>query len=291
MSLRASASLLIGLCLAAGAAAAPSAEKSDLDFGRWLMDRQEYYRAVSEFQRFSFFNPSSALVAEADWLSGLSLFRAGRWSEAVTALGRISTNEAFGYRASVYRADAWFQNGSFERSRDEYRRLIVRFPSKRIELVGRMIWPAMMDRRFDEAVELCDEVLESSPDTAVIEEVETIRSEALKLGRFKPLSPVLAGILSGVLPGTGQIYAKRAGDGLIAFGSVAGLSVASWLLWTWDPHKELAVALSLGDLFLYSGNIYSAVTSVKKYNVLYYRKNLDGLKETRWKELILPPGR
>jgi hypothetical protein len=148
-----------------------------------------------------------------------------------------------------------------------------------------------MDCRFDEAVELCDEVLESSPDTAVIEEVETIRSEALKLGRFKPLSPVLAGILSGVLPGTGQIYAKRAGDGLIAFGSVAGLSVASWLLWTWDPHKELAVALSLGDLFLYSGNIYSAVTSVKKYNVLYYRKNLDGLKETRWKELILPPGR
>lgn len=278
MSVRVALSLLAVPVLAVGAEV-----RDDLGFGRWLMERGEYYRAVTEFERFVFFQPSSPRVAEARWLMGLALFRAGRYAEAAEVLSLVTGDGEYGFRASVYRADALFLKGDHEAAERLYREAAEGYPEESGRLALRRAWAFLMMGRFAEAVPLCDGVL-ALGDHRLEEEAAEVKAVALRLAAFRPLSPVLAGVLSAVVPGAGQVYVKRPGDGLVAFGSVTSLALASWALWRWDRHKELAVGLTAMGGFLYAGNIYSAVSSAAFYNRRYIPKALEDLRRVWWKE-------
>jgi TM2 domain-containing membrane protein YozV len=89
--------------------------------------------------------------------------------------------------------------------------------------------------------------------------------------------------MSALIPGSGQIYDKRPGDGVVAFLAIGFLGGSSYWLWRYYEHKEIAVGFSLVTGFFYAGNIYTAWSSAKKYNKLYYEKHIGYLKETYWR--------
>jgi hypothetical protein len=78
-------------------------------------------------------------------------------------------------------------------------------------------------------------------------------------------SPALAGILSAVLPGSGQLYNGRFGDAVLSF-----LLNSLFIVGTVEAaHQgELAVAGGLGFFAAawYTGNVYSAVNGAHKFN-------------------------
>ncbi len=81
----------------------------------------------------------------------------------------------------------------------------------------------------------------------------------------KEKSPLLAGILSAVIPGMGKIYLKRTGDGLYSLG-LTGLSAA---VTARAFIKDLVVTGVVGSgitLTFYLGNIYGSYVGAKIYN-------------------------
>ncbi|MEO0101529.1 MAG: membrane protein insertion efficiency factor YidD [candidate division WOR-3 bacterium] len=100
----------------------------------------------------------------------------------------------------------------------------------------------------------------------------------------KRKSPLLSGLFSFLLPGAGQVYTNRAGDGLYSLfvvGTLAGIS------YHYGKEKEKGkfwFFLSLTSLF-HLGNIYGAVISAYDYN-RYEKKNF--IK--RWKERLQEEG-
>jgi TM2 domain-containing membrane protein YozV len=102
--------------------------------------------------------------------------------------------------------------------------------------------------------------------------------------RLPKKSPVLAGILSGVLPGSGQLYNGRRGDALLAF-ILNGLFIAGTV--EAIDHGEFAIAgiLSFFEAGWYTGNVYSAVNGAHKYNRQVTESFLQNL-ENRFR---LPP--
>ncbi len=94
--------------------------------------------------------------------------------------------------------------------------------------------------------------------------------------------PWLAGTLSGLIPGAGQLYNGAWLDGLIAFGLTGGMGVASW--YVYDELESVPGAIALGTitLGLYIGNIINAVTDAHRLNARTYRRFFEDLQHDLW---------
>lgn len=96
---------------------------------------------------------------------------------------------------------------------------------------------------------------------------ETSLVELSKISKKKRKSYFLAGLMSSVIPGSGKIYAGKAGEGTAAFlavGSMFALTVENYLKDGFNDFKTLIFA-SVFTVF-YIGNIYGSIVTIKVQN-------------------------
>jgi TM2 domain-containing membrane protein YozV len=99
----------------------------------------------------------------------------------------------------------------------------------------------------------------------------------LDLYRERPRkSRLLAGTLSTVIPGSGQMYAGRYRDGLVAF-TVSSLFIAGTVVALNDENYPLAAIAGIVGLPFYVGNIYGAANAADKYNLSLARSTRNAL--------------
>jgi len=103
-----------------------------------------------------------------------------------------------------------------------------------------------------------------------------------KQGQAVPFkSPVFAGILSSVIPGSGKIYAGRFMDGmfsLITIGIFGGMAAYSFYDEGVGSVKGW-IYTAVGGIF-YLGNIYGSVTATQLYNEEQEQKIIQRVRET-----------
>jgi TM2 domain-containing membrane protein YozV len=80
----------------------------------------------------------------------------------------------------------------------------------------------------------------------------------------KVKSRFVAGLLSGIIPGSGKFYAGRKGEGIAAFLSTVSLGLITWENYRKDGLKDFKT-LAFGSAFaiVYTANIYGSVISVR----------------------------
>lgn len=77
-------------------------------------------------------------------------------------------------------------------------------------------------------------------------------------------SALLAGVMSGIIPGSGKIYAGKTGEGIASMIATAGFGLVAW-----ENHRKLGIenlkTIFFGGVFLasYASTIYGSVLSVK----------------------------
>ncbi|MBN1591637.1 MAG: hypothetical protein JW941_00145 [Candidatus Coatesbacteria bacterium] len=82
---------------------------------------------------------------------------------------------------------------------------------------------------------------------------------------LKRKSPLTAGILSAVLPGSGHLYCERYRDGCVALALNAAFTGAAIESFHKDVYVAGGIASSV-ELVFYSGTIYGAVNAAHKFN-------------------------
>ena len=108
----------------------------------------------------------------------------------------------------------------------------------------------------------------------ISESADNLQKICLDLKKHKNKSPVIAGILSGIIPGSGKFYSGKKGEAISAFISTTGLGLI-----TWESYRKSGLnsfrTLFFGTAFAFSyvANIWGAVVSV---NILEteYRSNV-----------------
>jgi len=108
-------------------------------------------------------------------------------------------------------------------------------------------------------------------------EIATINQQVAALGqiikehehhRYK--SPLLAGVMSGIVPGSGKIYAGKTGEGIAVMIASAGFGLI-----TWENYRKAGLSnfktILFGSIFAanYVSNIYGSVISVRIKNDEY----------------------
>lgn len=237
------------------------------EFALQYMQRNQYQRAIGEFERFIYFFPKNERVPEALYHMGECYLEERAWDPARKSLERVYRDfpqRKIAGKALFLIGESYYRQGRMEEAERHYQAVIEAYPDSELKNAAlyRIGWSRMNAGDWRQASEGFQRVGRDSPLYLLSHDLSKKGLEGEELP-YK--DPTTAGIMAGILPGLGHAYCERYKDGLIAF-LLNGLFVWATYESFEEDHEVLGGILGFLELGWYSGNIYSAVNSAHKYN-------------------------
>jgi len=251
------------------APAQPTSFSADqlIAFAEHLMHEGEYFRAITEYRRFLFYYPDEPRRAMVHFRIGLALYHGESYGEALQTFREVTQhypNTAYGKQAWLWQGESLARQGQYTAAEELYTEITSRFPHDAIGQQARYqrAWTLLYRRQWRDAATQFQQV---TPESPLYQSAQFLVQSALEGERLPTKSPVLAGILSGLLPGSGQLYNWRLGDALLAF-FLNGLFIAGIVEAVHSHAHTVAGILSFFEAGWYAGNVYGAINGAHKYN-------------------------
>lgn len=224
--------------------------KNSRAFADYLFATGRYDQAVNEYQRVLFMKP-------LDTASWLNLVKSNQFSRAYhDAIHVIDSAEArVGYGLLSFgkaRAYSYLKTREFDQIKSMFQ--AYPFHEEEVEFISSSTYALQGQWKY----------FQENSNSLKRKDFYEMSQEVLQ---HKHKSPVLAGLMSTVVPGTGKIYTGRWKDGLFSmllFGTSA-----------WQAYRLVSKngVDNFGSLFFggmaigfYTGNVYGSVKSAKDYN-------------------------
>ena len=254
-------------------------EKAQMGLGDYFFADGDYYRAITEYQRFLFFFPASLRAEEARWKIASSYFQGKKWDEALSAADELlkrHPSSPWAAEAILLKGRCWMEKKEFSQARHYFTRAKEVSPGS----------PAAQEAQWQSAVsylqeqrwkEAAAEFRRVDRESKLYPRAERWAQGMDRIEEVPQKSPVTAGVLAAVLPGAGHLYDERYRDAGIAFALNAAFI---WGMVESFKRENYVVGgiLTFFEIGWYSGNIYSAVSSAHKYNRNKKKEYLDGLE-------------
>jgi len=235
-------------------------------FAEFLYDEGDYFRAIGEYKRFIFLHPTAVQTEKAAFRIVESYFHAKRWPEAIVAAQQFLAK----YPASPLYFQMLYLKGRLEKLDNKHDEALNTFNALVKARVPQYSDKAVYQKALIHLERLDwqgahDLLLQVPTDSPVHSLSFPFAAEVVGGETLPRKSPLAAGLLAAALPGAGHLYAARPRDALVAF-LLNGTFV--WGVIELFRHDDYVAGgiLSFFELGWYSGNIYSAISSVHKYN-------------------------
>jgi len=280
--------LAVGLVLLAAPARGESrtiviTDEVQLGLGDAFMADGEYYRAVTEYLRYLYLFPDAERAPYALLQIGLAHFRGGEYQRAIDYFARVRAT----YSSEHFAVAAYHEGLCHERlhqpgkAQDAFERAVIfdfATDPAREALLGKALGRVRQGDLAGGRTEL-DRFQALYPEEprvgSVARGLEMIDAQAAAPRK----SPLLAGVLSAVVPGSGQAYAGNYRDGLAAL-LVNGLFIAGTAVAIDQENYATAAVVGGIGLPFYLGNIYGAANAAQKWNLSLHRDLRDRLAVT-----------
>ncbi|MCG6980472.1 MAG: tetratricopeptide repeat protein [Deltaproteobacteria bacterium] len=248
------------------------------DLANHLYDKQDYYRALTEYQRFVFLFSEDQRNDQAKLQIGRCYRREGE------------TNKAFSYLIRLYKSTAEkpigpeillemiaIRQDQGRNSRAVYwtKQFIERYPDcKDLDTVYlSLAWLQIDSGKYDSAVATLERI---QPESAHYSTARSLRGALQQRPEVGQRSPTMAGALSAVLPGSGHLYAGRPAQAASSF-LLNALFITGAVLAFEHDSPALGGILVFFEMGWYVGGIRSAVQAVREENQkeeIHYRREL-----------------
>jgi tetratricopeptide (TPR) repeat protein len=250
-----------------------------LAFAYSLMEQGDYYRAITEFKRFGFLEPQSPDTFPAYLSIGRAYELGGKPADAATWLQHLEPMAGTPQLHAdllVEVAFAHYLAGASPIAAEDLRMFLENpqqsgtasheTKERAYYLMG---WAYLTSNEVDHAADAFSHL--------DLPYAHQLAEDAQAHAHLPSKSPVLAGVLSALLPGLGHVYLGQPAIGAAAFGWNALFGFA-----TYDAlhHKLWGVGAVLGGLELlwYGGAVFGAISGAFKYNRDAELNHLDELK-------------
>jgi tetratricopeptide (TPR) repeat protein len=250
-----------------------------LSFADHLFDEGDYYRAITEYERFLFSFPRHPLVKKAEHQIAMSYFKGEKYSQALerfrTLAERYPSDET-GIKSLFMLAETYYQKKDYNQAIDAFEKFLTSYPKDPQADAAKIKkgWCYLRQGNWREASE---EFRKLPPDSPLHAQGQELAEESGKYPGIEKKSPYLAGGLSAVLPGAGQLYIGRKTDAAAAF------LLNGTFIWAATESYRKRSYVTTGILLFfesgwYLGNIYNAISSAHKYNRLSEAKFMENLQ-------------
>ncbi len=257
-----------------------NSEKS-LDYGIELFNSNDYYRAITEFKRYIFFNKNKYKNSMAQYYIGLSYLSGGELKnaknvfytilednnnsfveDAYLRLGDIDMLNSFNtvvehkyydFAPSYFNPDNYFMYLKFYKDTGKY--------SDEAEI--KLLFSYMLNCKYGRAKFFADNMqLHTEKYKKLSDEM---KKDLYKIKEIPKRSETVAVLLSVLIPGAGQMYAGEVKEGFIALGVNAAFTTLAYLSFV-NYSKFLGIWLGYYELTFYFGQISNARHAVYKFN-------------------------
>jgi putative component of membrane protein insertase Oxa1/YidC/SpoIIIJ protein YidD len=224
----------------------PYAGDEQLAFADRLFEAHEWDRARIEYARLLFHEPATPHAVRCHQRIALCFAHLDRYHDALAAVDRLPAGPISDDTRALVLRELGAHDRALEQvdTRDAAGRLLAGF------LALEAVRPDAARQQFEKL----DAPLR-----------EPLLREVAKFEELPSKSRWLAGSLSAVVPGAGQLYAGRPEDALVAFitnGVLIGTTAYAWH----RGERVTAGALGFVAFGFYAGNIYGGVNAAAKYD-------------------------
>jgi tetratricopeptide (TPR) repeat protein len=246
-------------------------EETQLYVADAFMEEREYYRAVTEYKRYLILFPDGEHADYALWKMGLAYYRGEEYEPALRTFTTLRTQ----YGESHYAVGAQYYEGlscwrlkRYGEAENTFRALADAHPQSEYALHALVASSLVaLDTENPAASRSLLAGLSSrypgAPDASRAGGAMALLDEYEELPRK---SPVLAGVMSAVIPGSGYFYAEHFGDGFMAL-LVNGLAIAGAVTAIYQENYAVAGIVGGIGLPFYLGNIYGSANAARKWNL------------------------
>lgn len=233
--------------------------KCDLKFISHLVNRGDYNEAL-------YLTDSTACSSlqsndSINYFRGWSLYSLKRLSASSVSLLKVTPVSGFYLKSHYFAAYNYAYSGDYESSLKTLSE-IVQVNDKQISLTnfeaaGIYLLQGDTARYRESFSKIRRGLYEITESTDNLQKI----SDDLKIHKFK--SPVVAGILSGIIPGSGKFYSGKRGEAISAFIGTTGLGLVTLENYRKSGLRSFkTIIFGTAFAFTYVANIYGAVMTV-----------------------------
>jgi tetratricopeptide (TPR) repeat protein len=269
---------------APGLAQAQQGEAADTlvyDFGLHLFQLGDYYRAITEFKRFSLLFPGHPRQPAAELLIGLAWQEDQAYDEAFTHFQRWHLADAptDASRVAAFKlGELRFQQGQYRQAVGHFQDFLETYPEG--PLVTHSKYMLGLSWALEGQVSQAQQVFATLPARDPLAQQALALQDELRLAPApQRKSPQVAGVLSGVLPGAGHLYAGKPLQALTAF-VLNGVFLAGAAYAFHEKLEATGAILLFFETGWYLGGIYSAMDAARAANRQQQQAFTDHLRAT-----------
>ena len=283
--------LLALLLIGRSASAEEMTAERMFSFADHLSAAGDYYRAITEYERVLFFYPNHPLARNARLQIANCYLQGGRLDQAGERFRELTEgfpDDEVGRKALFLLGETDYQKREYSRAAEIFTLYIEHYPGAEQADAARIKtgWCFLRQGKWREAAE---EFQKLPPDSPLHSRAEGLAESSQRYPDIPKKSPALAGGLSAVLPGAGQLYINRPADALISF-LLNGTFIWATIEAFRNDNNVTGAILLFFEAGWYSGNIYNAVNGAHKFNRRSEQQFMDNL-QARYSLSYFPDGK
>ncbi|MGM0376644.1 MAG: hypothetical protein ACQEQ0_07710 [Bacteroidota bacterium] len=239
-----------------------------IDFAKYLVDQEYFNESLYETNQLLKKGLSRSRKDSVLYLKGWSLYNQKRLKQSGDVLIQVHQTSPFYEKACLFGAYNFIHSNDFQKANQTIQQFAP--SSKEGKDFSLFLRSGMELLKRD--ITSYQEIREDLPTdyygfSSELKELDDIAND---LAARNPKSPALAGVFSGIVPGSGQIYSGKTGQGIAAFLMSAGLGLVTWENYEKRGPREFeTIFFASAFSVFYVGNIYGAVFSAKLANNQY----------------------
>ncbi|MEO0092416.1 MAG: membrane protein insertion efficiency factor YidD [candidate division WOR-3 bacterium] len=243
----------------------------ELDFADYLFDNHDYLRAIGEYKRILFY------LEPIDNYLDLKQYIELKIAESYLKIKEF--DQAWYYfskNQSPYfyfgQARICFEQNNYQEARNKLQFLEnTELDKERIILTG---WSYYKERNFMQGARFFDEN-KSKDTTNLLYELSKYDGSDIK-----HRSQTLSTLMSSIIPGLGQVYCNRFGDGMYSFITVVSSGLIANYYYHNDSSRIKFGIFAFLTTYFWLGNIYGANISARDFNeyqIRNYQNRIDDI--------------
>lgn len=256
---------------------------ADRYFADSLFQEGDYLNAAHEYKRLLFLHPDAPRIDFIAFRIAASYQNAGKLENAIGAyqllidtypksilVERAKNNIA---QCHVLLGDSEQGLASLKRFLSEHKGSSL---APRVQFTIGMLH---VDKgEWTQASRAWSEVYSTYPESSFAKMSDRLARTIKNADTLPHRSPTVAGVLSALIPGSGQVYSGRTVDGLYTFVGMVVLGSAS-LYYADQERYEVAVPVGVLSMFFYGNGIYQSLQSARVFNVRYEERFRNRLQQ------------
>lgn len=236
--------------------------KPDTKFLKYLSDKEFHDEVIFIIENYNNAIENQELEDSLNYLNGWSYYSIKELKKSAKNLNKISPSSPFYFKSKFFSAYNYMHLGQYQKSKEILKQLEPNTNNHEALLQFELAGNALLRREYKEFNHHITETNRAY--YPIKKEIDKLNEYAVNLENHKPKSTLLATMMSGIIPGSGKIYAGKTGEGISSLITVGGMGFVTWE----NYHKAGPThfkTLFFGAVFavFYFGNLYGTYFTVK----------------------------